>query len=96
LILGGELRPAALFDFLGQDTHGFLSDFDAFATGNRGACGIDSGENLGAAALSFDPKRQSRLYGVFSAGEAAALDRLSDEILLLGGEVYLHIANVMG
>jgi hypothetical protein len=90
------LCSTELFDFLGQDAHGFLSDFDAFAMGNRGASGVDNGENLRSAALSFDPKRQSRLYGVFSAGETAALDRLSDEILLLGSEVYLHAAKLVG
>jgi len=95
VILSGELRPTALFDFLGQCAHGFASDLDTFAAGNGGLRKVDSGETLRTLALLLDPKRQRCLHSFFSALKPAALDGLSDKILLLGSEVYLHTANIM-
>lgn len=94
MILSAELQPTALLYFVSQRAHGFRSDFDAF--GNRGLRGVDGGENLCAAAFPLDPKRQRRLRRVFSTLKPAALDGLSDKLLLLGSEVYLHGANIIG
>jgi len=73
-MLGGELRPAVPFYVPGQCAHGFLGDFDTFATANRGFCNIDSGENLRAATFSLDPKRHCCLHRIFGALKPAALD----------------------
>jgi hypothetical protein len=89
-MLGGELRPAVPFYVPGQCAHGFLGDFDTFATANRGFCNIDSGENLRAATFSLDPKRHCCLHRIFGALKPAALDGLPDKILLLGSEIYSH------
>jgi hypothetical protein len=89
-MLGGELRPAAPFYFLGQRAHGFLGDFGAFAAINRGFRDIDSGEDFDAATFALDPKRHRGLHGVFGPLKPAACDGLPDKILLLRGEVYLH------
>src|SRR6266446_7190679 len=93
-VLVGQMRPTVPFDVFGQCSHGFLSDFDAFAPANRGSCNINGGENLRAATFSIDPKRHCRLHGIFGARKPAALDGLSDKVLLLGSEVYLHAAYV--
>jgi hypothetical protein len=93
-MLGGELRPAAPFYFLGQCAHGFLRDFDAIAAIDRGFRDIDGGENFRAATFSLDPKRYCCLHRIFGALKPAALDGLPDKILLLGGEVYLHRVSV--
>ena len=92
VVLVGELRSTVPFDVLGQCAHGFLGDFDAFAAANRGSCDIDSSKNLAAATFSIDPERHCCPHGIFGALKPAALDGLSDEILLLGSEVYLHAA----
>jgi hypothetical protein len=95
VILGGEKRPTFPLDFLGQFAHRFFGDFDAFTAGYLRARGVDGGENLRAAAFPLDPKRERRLDGVFSTCETAAIDSLSDEILLLWSEVYLHAVNLV-
>src|SRR6266446_2082752 len=94
VVLVGELRSTVSFDVFGQSAHGFLGDFDAFTPANRGSCNINGGENLRAATFSIDPKRHCRLHGIFGARKPAALDGLSDKVLLLGSEVYLHAAYV--
>ena len=96
VLLGNKLRPAVPFYLLGQCVHGFLGDFDTFAAVNGGFCNIDGGENLRAATFSLDPKHHCCLHRIFGALKPAALDGLSDKILLLGSEVYLHAANVAG
>ena len=94
VVLVGELCPTLPFDVLRQCAHRFLSNFHAFAAANGGSCDIDGGENLRAATLSIDPKRHCCLHGIFGAFKPAALDGLSDKILLLGSEVYPHAAYV--
>lgn len=94
VVLVGKLRPTVPFDVLGQCAHGFLGDFDAFAPANRGSCDIDRSQNLRAATFSIDPERHCCPYGIFRALKPAALDGLSDKILLLGSEVDLHAAYV--
>jgi hypothetical protein len=94
--LVGKLRPPAPFYILGQGAHGVPGDFHAFAAINRSFRDIDSGQDFGAAAFAFDPERHCGLYGILGPLKSAACDGLSDEILLLGREVYLHAANVTG
>jgi hypothetical protein len=90
----GKLRPPAPLYIIGQRAHGFLGDFDAFAAINRGFRDIDSSQDFGAAAFAFDPKRHCGLNSIFGPLKPAACDGLPDEFLLLGGEVYLHVANI--
>jgi hypothetical protein len=48
-------------------------------------------EDFDAATFALDPKRHRSLHGVFGTLKPAACDGLSDKILLLQGEVYLHV-----
>jgi hypothetical protein len=93
-MLGGKLRPAALFYVLGQRPHRIPCDLDAVAAINRGFRDIDSGEDFGTATLALDPKRHRGLHGVFGTLKSTALDGLPDKIPLLWGEIYLHGFNV--
>jgi hypothetical protein len=92
--LAGKLRPTAPLHVLGQRAHGILGDLDAFAAINRGLRDIDSRQDFGAATLAPDPKRDCGLHCVFGTRKPAACHGLSDKILLLRGEVYLHVSNV--
>jgi len=94
VMLGGKLPTAAPLDVLGQCPHGFLGDFEAFTTINRGFRDVDGSEYFGAAAFALNPKRHCGLYGTFGPLKPAARDGLPDKILLLGGEVYLHGLNL--
>jgi hypothetical protein len=94
--LGAKLRPAAPLYVLGQCTHGFVGDFSAFATVDRGFRDIDSGEDFDTTTFALDPKRQRGLHRIFGAFKPAACDSLLDKILLFRGEVYLHLATVAG
>jgi hypothetical protein len=89
-MLGGELHPAPLFYVLSERAHRLLGDFRAFAAINRGFRDIDSSEDFGAATFALDPKCDCSLHSIFGALKAAACDGLSDKILLLGGDIYLH------
>src|ERR1700716_235095 len=96
VMLAGKPRPAAPLYVLGQCPHGFLGDFDAFATVDRGFRNIDGGKDFGAATFALDPKRHRGLHSVFGTLKPAACDSLPDKILLFSGEVYLHAVNVTG
>ena len=70
-------------------------------------CGLRLGSKLRAAApfyvlgqclhrclgdlFALDPKHHGGLNGIFWTFKPPACDGLPDEILLLGGEVYLHM-----
>ena len=95
-MLSGKLRSPAPLNVLGQGTHRFLGNFGAFAAINRGFRDVDGGKNIGATAFALNPKRHRSLHRIFGTLEPAACDRLADEILLLGSEVYLHTSNVAG
>jgi hypothetical protein len=45
MVPGGELRPAAPLYVFGQQAHGFLRDFDAIATVDRGLGNIDGSKD---------------------------------------------------
>lgn len=90
-MLGGKLRPALPFHVIGQSTHGVPGDFDSFATVKRSFRDIDSGKDCKATTLPLDPKRQCRLDCILGAFKTTAFNGLPDKILLLWGEVDLHI-----
>jgi hypothetical protein len=95
-MLGGELRPAAPFYVLGQRPHRFQSNFATFTAIDRSLRTVDRSKDFGAATLTFNPQRHCSLHGVLGTFKSATGDGLSDEILLLGSEVYLHNSNVAG
>jgi hypothetical protein len=94
--LGGKLRAAAPFYVFGQCPHGVLGDFDTFAAINRRFRDIHGSKDFGPATFPLNPERHRGLHSIFRTLKPAACDGLSDEILLLGGEVYLHGLNVAG
>jgi hypothetical protein len=96
MTLGGKLRPTAPFYVLGQCSYGFLGNFDAFAAIDRRFGDIDGSEDFAAATFALDPQRHCGVHGVLGALKTTAGDGLPDEILLLGGEVYLHTLNLAG
>ncbi|HEY6259885.1 MAG TPA: hypothetical protein VIY51_29255 [Xanthobacteraceae bacterium] len=95
-MLAGKLRPAAPLYILGQGPHGFLGDFDTFATVDRGFRDIDGRKDFAAATFALDPKRHRGLHGIFGTLKPAACNGLPNKILLFWGEVYLHTLNVTG
>jgi hypothetical protein len=96
MMLGGKLRPAASLYVFGQCSHGFLGNFDAFAAIDRRFGDVNGSEDFAAATFTLDPQRDCGLHGVLGTRKATAGDGLPDEILLLGGEVYLHALNLAG
>ncbi len=96
MVLGGKLLPAAPLYVLGQCAHGFLGNIDAFAAIDRRFGNIDGSEDFTVATFTLDPQLHGSLHGVLGTLKATAGDGLPDEILLLGGEVYLHQLNLAG
>jgi hypothetical protein len=93
-MLGGELHPAPPFYVLSERAHRLLGDFRTFAAINRGFRDIDSNEDFGAATFALDPKCYCSLHSIFGTLEATACDGLPHKILLLEGEVYLHLIKI--
>jgi hypothetical protein len=93
----GRLRPlrchalaAAFFHILGQRSHRFLRDRNAFTPVLRGVRFIKTGQKFSPPTLTFLPKRQGFLHHVFGTMQPPCADRLPDEFFLLRRKGYLH------
>jgi hypothetical protein len=95
-VIGGKQLSAVPFNVLGQYPHGFLGDFNAFATIDRGFSNFDGGDDFSPASFAFDPKRHCGLDGIFRTLEPAVGDSMPDKILLFEGEVNPHGLSVAG
>src|SRR5205823_3297320 len=60
------------------------------ATGQRGLRPIDGSENFGAASLGLLPEAERLLHGVLGPGEAARLDGVPNQGLLVRGQMDVH------
>jgi hypothetical protein len=95
-MLPSKLGPAASLYVVRKCPHGLLGDFDSVAPINRGFRHIGGGQDFATATFVLDPQRHCGLHGVLGALIPAAQDRLTDKILLLGREVYVHLSKLAG
>jgi len=84
---------AALY-VLRKLAHGFLCDRSTFATRKRYFGLFDGDNDLRAGALALFPQGKSFLDRVFLAQEATTLNRLANERLLVGSQVYFQAVRV--
>jgi len=79
-----------LLRFSGKVHHGLLGDSATLATGKRSIRLIDCGKNPRPGSLAFFPQGKCFLHRLFLALQAAALDSIANERLLVRGEFHFH------
>ena len=94
----GSKPGAASLAYLFGELVGFFAcrDGAAFAAGQRRFGQFNRSQYFQTPALAFFPEQKRLLHGLFGPVQAAAGNRVADEGLLVGGELYFHAPNVGG
>jgi hypothetical protein len=86
----GDSAAKALFALFCQRLHRVLRNLSSFAP-SQGCLGfVDHGQNLEVSALALFPEFQGLLDGILFTGEAAVLDCLTNEHLLIARQLNVH------